>query len=171
MGFPEGLRMLIVLEGGYVLSDLFDDSGGVTFAGITHATWIDYCLRKALPQVWPPSIEQVGTFYLTEYWEARHCSELPAQAAAIWLQCAVDMPYAAANLLLQGIARVWPMDGDIGPLTLMGLARYHPDVLSDAILTAQMQHYLDVRGPKDQLFKGLRDRIETVHRYIGQGLI
>ena len=170
MSFPEALAMLLDLEGGYQTSDLKGDSGGETCAGITAATWTDYCVRKKIAAHWPPTRAEVGSFYLTEYWDARRCGELPDQAAAAWLQCAVNLPFDDGNQVLQNALGAWP-DGDIGPQTIAAIGRIPAADLSDAILTAQTQHYSDVRGVGDALFKGLWDRVQTVRTYIARGLI
>lgn len=170
MAFSEALALLIALEGGYQVSDLPDDPGGATYAGITRAVWWEYCSRKGIISHWPPTQAEVGSFYLTEYWDARECASLADHSAAVWLQCAVDLPFAAGNQVLQNALEVWP-DGAIGPKTLAAIGKLPAADLSAAILTAQTQHYIATRGIGDPLFKGLWDRVQTVRRYIAQGLI
>jgi lysozyme family protein len=170
MSFPNALVMLLDLEGGYQTSDLADDSGFATCAGITHVTWIDYSMRKSIAPHWPPTREEIGSFYQTEYWKARQCSELPDQTAAVWLQCAVNLPFGEGNQVLQAALNVWP-DGIIGSQTLAAISGRQAADLSDAILTAQLQHYIDKRGVLDPLFRGLWDRVQSVRQYITNGLI
>ena len=80
------------------------------------------------------------------------------------------MPFDDGNQVLQNALGAWP-DGDIGPQTIAAIGRIPAADLSDAILTAQTQHYSDVRGVGDALFKGLWDRVQTVRTYIARGLI
>lgn len=103
------------------------DRGGATFAGITLATYSDFCRRKGLPTPTKADLqgmpsEHWGEIFRTAYWDRWQADLIPSQRVANIL---VDFVWASGIhgvKVPQRVLGVTP-DGIVGPKTLDALLR------------------------------------------------
>jgi lysozyme family protein len=159
-GYSSALQLLLKLEGGYALTS---PPEGPTFAGILQATWHVYLTQKGQPYHWPPTPEEVGSFY-NEVWMERFCDEMPDPVGVAALQMLVNLPFDAGNRVLQCALEVIP-DGEIGPVTKRAFLDSGPAIdLAERILVAQSAHYCAT--PDNPNFTGLMNRVEIVREFL-----
>lgn len=117
--FDAGLRHVLHWEGGE--SNDARDPGGHTNMGTTQRT-LDRVRRKHPEAGLPESVsdltyEHVRFIYRVEYWDLCRCSDLPAAAAIMVLDAAVNQGPEDAGRFLQYACGTKP-DGMIGPKTI-----------------------------------------------------
>lgn len=159
--FESALNKTLAREGLY--SNRPGDPGGETYAGCSRRRWPEW---KGWPIVdshkrdpgFPESLADdpnlarlVSEFYLTNFWHALRCNELPEPVAAKLFDVGVNLGVVPATRLLQVALRLAgeqvAQDGRMSPETLAAATRAHLTVLLDTVRAAQAGYY--VRLVKD----------------------
>jgi len=141
--FLPAYEAMIRNEGGYVLSTIAGDRGGMTYAGIA---------RNMNPQ-WPGWVnidngdqvpaQMVREFYRSTFWNPIRGDELVHQSTA---QSIFDFNVNTgrpARVLAQIVVGVTP-DGAFGPRTVQALNAYDPDKFVMAYALAKVARYRDI---------------------------
>ena len=118
--FSAHIDALIRKEGGYKETNISQDRGGRTYAGISfraHPVWDGWGMLDQSRS--PREIEAaVHDLYRREYWDAMRLDEIQLEQAAEQLfGAAVNFGVRAASVLAQQTAEVTP-DGIVGPETV-----------------------------------------------------
>ena len=106
--FGIAIGFVLSMEGGFVNDP--NDKGGATKYGISQRAYPDLDIQHLTE-------EQAVAIYYQDYWRACRCDELPAAAACLVFDTAVNMGTRTAIRFLQQSLKVVD-DGIIGPKTL-----------------------------------------------------
>ncbi len=172
MGFAQALKLVLELEGGFEDNRL--DPGGETVAGITRASYEEFCrLTGARGAERFPGLSQseIAAFYRW-YWDSQRVYDaesggrrallemVPEPADAALFQWAVNSGWGVAVRGLQAALLVAP-DGVVGPVTMRALRAFNGrgEELKTRILAAQMMHLGDSHGPQWPFFEGIANRV------------
>lgn len=98
LDFPEGLALVLELEGGK--SDVPGDRGGRTAYGITQATY-NVWLGRTDKDVWNISSQEVEEIYHRRFWLIAGCDKLPGRLAVAHFVAAVHCGVSPANEFLE----------------------------------------------------------------------
>lgn len=141
--FLPAYESMIVAEGGYVLHNVPNDRGGMTYAGIA---------RNMNPQ-WPgwsvidaggePHADMVRAFYRANFWNPIRGDELIHQSIA---QSIFDFNVNTgrpARVLAQIVVGVTP-DGSFGPRTVEALNACDPEKFVMSYALAKIARYRDI---------------------------
>lgn len=169
--FIKSFRKTIDAEGGYVNDP--DDPGGETWKGISRKNWPDWSgwqiidSLKKLPD-FPASLEksaelreEVGTLYLSKFWNKLHGDYINSQEVADSIfDFGVNGGIETAIVMAQQIAGAKP-DGVVGEKTLEAINRFNPDHFLAAFTVAKIARYLAIckkRPTSKKYFYGWVDR-------------
>lgn len=144
--FERALAHVLAMEGGY--TDDPYDPGGPTNLGITLKVFADWkgvaldagsCarLQDELKRIPASAVREI---YATRYWAPARCDEFPAALAFFHFDAAVNHGVTGATRLLQRAVGT-DADGEIGPLTLAGIARLSIDETLDAYAECRRRRY------------------------------
>ena len=144
--FTGPYEAMIVAEGGYKLTNVKNDRGGLTYAGIA---------RKRNPQ-WPgwayidggdvPPTPLVRDFYRTEFWDRIRGDDIEStEIAGMVFDFAVNAGVSVAVKLAQIVAGVTP-DGKAGPKTAAALNAVDPATFKTAYTLAKITRYVEIVG-------------------------
>jgi len=142
-----------------------EDSGGLTFAGIDHTSHPKFPFDDPQP-------EDVWQTYLTNYWVACACDQLPSPIAEVMFVQSVNQGVGVAKRMLQFALNDYgsqlTVDGMLGPKTLNAVMRV-PDSteLAQAFLQKSRRRYQAIVAavPANEKFlKGWMNRIENIQQ-------
>lgn len=150
--FSKYAPKLLELEGGYI--DHPNDRGGITNAGITLATYRDYCGQEKTPRdLQNMSYETWQNIIKDMYWDRCRADEIPNQSLA---ELIVDW---CVNSGVAGVRKVQEIvgcksDGIVGPITLSLINSSDPRHLFERIWNARQQFYINIvkRNPTQKVF-------------------
>ena len=111
--FDRALQLVLRHEGGLV--DNPKDPGGLTNFGISQRAYPKLDIRNL-------TAADAAEIYLRDFWEKIHGDELPKPLAVAVFDCAVNVGWPRAILMLQESLGV-TVDGNIGPQTLAACAK------------------------------------------------
>lgn len=133
--FDKSLNFILKLEGGYTV-----DNGGPTNLGITQTTYNTYRKRhdRPLKPVNDITLGDAEAIYQADYWDACHCSDLPAGLDLALFDASVQHGPETAIKLLQRVLRV-EVDGGIGPKTIAAAKAVNPAIISAELLLARVK--------------------------------
>ncbi len=142
--FEIAFEKMILNEGGYKLTDIKDDRGSVTFAGITRKSnpkWIGWNSVDAGSM---PSAEMVREFYRVEYWDRLRCGSIVNQKVAQSLfDFGVNAGVSTSAKLAQIVVSVTP-DGQIGVKTLAAINAMEGGLFVLAFSLSKIARYRDI---------------------------
>lgn len=152
------------IEGG--ISNRPDDPGGLTFQGITQATYDRWRDRNRLvPRpVTKASPDEVATIYRQDYWSSVHLDDLPDKIAIAVFDAGVNVGPNTSVGFLQSALRI-NVDGINGKGTSAATVAF-PDekMLVWSALAVRWAYYSS--RPKKNLNPGWFVRIEKLWAYI-----
>lgn len=142
------------------------DRGGPTLAGVTLATYTDYCRRKGYPR--PTELSLANLTYerwleitKTGFWDRCKGDEITYQPTANML---VDWAYTSGSHAITNTQRALgvAVDGKVGPVTLAALNSGTLDVF-ERIKAARVAYYRRIAtGSKAQFLTGWLNRTEAI---------
>lgn len=142
--FLPAYEKMIVAEGGYKLTDIANDKGGQTYAGISRKFHPDWQGWKAVDLGLIPASDLVRGFYREKFWEVvRGDSIIRQDIADSLFSFAVNAGTKTAIKLAQIVVGVTP-DGAIGPKTLMAINGIDTDYFRAAFALAKITRYRDI---------------------------
>lgn len=142
--FLPAFEKMIVAEGGYKLTDIANDKGGQTYAGIARKFHPDWQGWKAVDIGQIPSSDLVRGFYREKFWEVvRGDSIMRQDIAESLFSFAVNAGQGTAIKLAQIVAGVTP-DGAIGHKTLLAINEMDADYFRAAYALAKIARYRDI---------------------------
>lgn len=131
----------LLAEGGYRLTDIKGDRGGMTFAGIARNAWPNWSGWALVDAGGTPTAQQVRDFYATNFWHPSGADRLDDQRVAESLyDFAVNAGVATAVKLAQIVVGATP-DGVIGPKTLAALNAFDADLFCARYALAKIARY------------------------------
>jgi lysozyme family protein len=140
MTFDELIGPLLDREGGFVSHK--NDRGGSTNHGITQRVLSDWQSSHAKPYKDVRSLtrDEAAEIYLSLYWKAARCDDVPEAVRDIHFDGAVNYGVSRANKLLQAAAGV-TQDGVIGNKTLAAMAEMDGRLLRARLLNERYKFY------------------------------
>jgi lysozyme family protein len=144
--FNPAFEKMLRDEGGFQLTDIPGDRGGMTYAGIArnpNPQWSGWALvdRK---EFGGPLTSLVRDFYRQNYWDRIRGDELSNQEVAETIfNFAVNTGTGVAIKLAQVIVGAVP-DGGIGPKTIELLNRCTPQNFMASYALAKIQRYVNI---------------------------
>ena len=115
--FEKCFDLLLKSEGGY--SDNKSDPGGKTNLGVTQKVWQEWVMPQEVTEEDMRSLTpaMVKPLYMSRYWDACKCDDLPAGVDYCVFDTAVNSGRVRAIKFLQSVVGTVP-DGAIGPVTI-----------------------------------------------------
>jgi lysozyme family protein len=144
--FDPAFQKVLHDEGGFKLTDIPGDRGGMTYAGISrkaNPNWPGWTLvdHKEFGEV---LTEMVRKFYKSNYWDRIRGDDLTVQAIAENIfNFAVNTGTTVAVKLAQLIVGTAP-DGAIGPATIEKLNNVDAEAFKKAYALAKIARYADI---------------------------
>ena len=152
--FINAFQKTIDHEGGYVNDP--DDPGGETYKGVArkmHSKWEGWTtidLLKRQPG-FPANIdrdpeirEQVGTFYLNQFWNKIKGDDIQNQEIAESIfDFAVNAGVATSAALAQLVIKA-KTDGVIGPQSIAAITAFDPEHFLAAVTVAKIARYVSI---------------------------
>lgn len=142
--FLPAFERMLLNEGGYKLTDVKGDRGGMTYAGIARKRWPDWSGWKVINRGDIPEAEAVREFYRINFWNPVMGDAIGSQRVAENLfDFAVNAGPAVAVKLAQIVVSTTP-DGKLGSKTLsvINQADEHGFVIAYAL--AKIARYRDI---------------------------
>ena len=148
--FAPAFEQTLAREGGYRLTNVPNDRGGMTFAGIarrSHPSWSGWKLVDAGAGKGDPFLRSmVEALYRTEFWNRIRGDSISDQANAEALfDCAVNLGPLTAAMTAQCIVGTAP-DGVIGPITLSELNQIDPLTFRQRLALERLRLYAEICG-------------------------
>jgi lysozyme family protein len=157
--FSDFLPILKRSEGGY--SNLLNDKGGETYAGITRKnfpTWagwviIDAAKPKQNQIIVNPKLDTlIADFYKKNFWDVLQCDKLSKYVGMNLCDFAINSGVNTAaksfqnviNSLLPTGATTLVTDGKIGALTIAAATKLNQQKLNDALLDYRKKFYENI---------------------------
>lgn len=149
--FLPAFDRMIANEGGFKLTNVANDKGGQTYAGIARNRWPRWSGWQFVDRNEVPPTQLVRDFYKANFWDAIKGDYLLHQGIADSLfDFAVNAGSKMAIKLAQIVAGV-AADGDIGPKTLMALNSTDASYFRAAYAVAKITRYYNIcRKDKSQ---------------------
>lgn len=139
--FLPAYERMVVNEGGYTLSNVKNDRGGLTYAGIARNRWPGWPGWSYIDAGDTPPAEMIRAFYKTNFWDPLSLSQLESQDVARTLfDFAVNAGPGTAAKLAQIVVGTTP-DGKIGPKTIYALNNYDADLFLARYALAKLARY------------------------------
>lgn len=144
--FIAAFEKMIKNEGGFVLHEVSDDRGGLTFAGIArnfHPDWDGWAVLER-DRNNPKITQMVRDFYRHQYWDAIMGDEINEQRIAESIfDFAVNAGVGTAAKLAQLVIGATP-DGIIGQITLEQLNDVDPQLFISNYALAKIARYANI---------------------------
>lgn len=144
--FRPAFEQMIKNEGGYRLTEVTGDRGGLTYAGIAHnfhPNWPGWVLLKNNPED-PQITGLVRDFYRENYWDKIKGDQITEQAIGQTIfDFAVNAGVGTAAKLAQLVVDATP-DGIIGNITLAALNQVPPEVFVPNYALAKIARYATI---------------------------
>lgn len=142
--FLPAFEQTILAEGGYQLTNISSDRGGMTYAGVARNAWPQWPGWSYIDQGDTPPAEMVRQFYRQNFWEPLGLTALNSQRVAQSLyDFAVNAGVSTAAKLAQIVVGATP-DGKIGPVTTANINQTHPDLFIAHYALAKIARYRDI---------------------------
>ncbi|MCL2524311.1 MAG: N-acetylmuramidase [Betaproteobacteria bacterium] len=142
--FLQAYESMIRNEGGYKLTNVAGDRGGMTYAGIArnmNPTWPGWA---EIDQGEIPDVKVVRRFYRTNFWTPVRGKDIVNQDVARNIfDFAVNAGVTTSVRLAQTVAGATP-DGKFGPLTLAAINAMNPQLFVPAFALAKIARYRDI---------------------------
>jgi lysozyme family protein len=140
--FLPAYERMILNEGGYKLTNVKADRGGMTYAGIARNRWPLWGGWHEVDAGTLPSADTVREFYRSNFWDALKLDGIENQDVARTLfDFAVNAGTGTAAKLAQVVAGTTP-DGQIGPKSIAAINAVDPAELFMARLAlAKLARY------------------------------
>ena len=115
--FGTCFQLVLKHEGGF--SDHKSDPGGKTNLGVTQKVWQEWVMPQEVTEEDMRSLTpaMVKPLYMSRYWDACKCDDLPAGVDYCVFDTAVNSGRVRAIKFLQAVVGTVP-DGSIGPITI-----------------------------------------------------
>lgn len=140
--FASALQKLLGHEGGFVNHP--DDPGGMTNLGVTQRVWSEWVGRPvAEAEMRKLTPARVAPLYRARYWDKVKGDALPAGIDYCVFDAAVNSGPGRAAKWLQACVGV-EVDGDIGPKTLIAVAKADPNTLIDDYAKRRLSFMTDL---------------------------
>ena len=155
---------VLLSEGGFKLTNIPGDRGGMTYAGIARNKHPDWAGWPMIMGGKLPSKDMVADFYRAEYWTTCRCDDLPGGVDYAVFDFAVNAGRGRAIKLLQQAVGVAD-DGVIGPMTLAAVRRSDAKHTLDNFSAAKSSFYkrlVDADPSQAKFFKGWMNRVAAV---------
>jgi lysozyme family protein len=145
--FNPAFETMIRNEGGYKLTNVANDHGGQTYAGIArkfHSSWAGWAIIDRADMGNLELSRLVRDFYKTEFWDVVSGDAIEHQAIAETLfDFAVNAGTSTASKLAQLVVDAVP-DGRIGPKTLAALNALDEGVFVLKYALAKVARYAEI---------------------------
>lgn len=142
--FLPAYEKTLLNEGGYVLHDVKDDRGGMTYAGISRRFWPNWRGWVDVDAGSVPEAQDVRAFYRAKFWDPLRLSEISEQEIAETLyDFAVNAGTGIAVKLAQIVVGTTP-DGRIGPKTLAAINATDPRTFVLRYALAKVARYREI---------------------------
>ena len=142
--FLPAYEATLLAEGGYVLHNVANDRGGMTYAGISRKAWPQWRGWIDVDAGTMPEAQDVRAFYRAQFWDALHLGEIVEQrVAATIYDFAVNAGTNVAVKLAQVVVGTTP-DGRMGPVTMAAINRAPPDRFVMAYALAKVARYREI---------------------------
>ncbi len=139
--FLPAFERTLINEGGYKLTDIKDDRGGQTYAGIARNAWPRWAGWSYIDQGTTPPADMVRSFYKTNFWDPLGLTAINDQRVAHNLyDFAVNAGVGTAAKLAQIVVGTTP-DGKIGQMTTAAINRHNPDLFIAQYAMAKLARY------------------------------
>lgn len=155
--FEQAFQKTLANEGGFVHSNLPDDSGGETFAGVArnhHPTWPGWAIIDSRGVHDPRLTGLVREFFLANFWNPIHGNDIASQMIAESIyDMAVNSGVGTAARLVQIAVGTVP-DGVIGAKTLAAINALDAEtipaeqVFNLQLFTLKVSRFLDIGRKK-----------------------
>lgn len=142
--FLPAFEATMVAEGGYVLHNVAQDRGGMTFAGISRRAWPKWRGWVDVDAGGTPEAQDVRAFYRAHFWDVLRLEGVNDQrVAATIYDFGVNAGTAVAAKLAQIVVKATP-DGKMGPVSLAAINSMVPDLFVLAYALAKIARYRDI---------------------------
>lgn len=142
--FLPAFERMILNEGGYKLTNVKDDRGGQTYAGIARRRWTAWTGWQAIDRGETPDSDLVRKFYFEKFWMQISGDHIDNQQIAENIfDFAVNAGVATSAKVAQIVCRVTP-DGKIGPKTLASLNGADAEMFRAEFALAKIARYRDI---------------------------
>lgn len=142
--YATAYEAMIVNEGGYKLSNVSGDRGGMTYAGIARNMWPRWEGWASIDAGSEPPAVLVKQFYKANFWDPLRLDDVMSQSIARSIfDFGVNAGTGTAAKLAQVVVGVTP-DGKIGPQSLAALNLADPDLFAARYTIAKMARYRDI---------------------------
>ena len=131
MNFPEAVRHVLDIEGGYVFNK--KDPGGETNLGISKRSYPGLDIKNL-------TVDLATEIYLRDFWLPIKADLLPFKVRYCLFDCAVNQGVGRAVKILQAALNV-KVDGVLGVKTLSAANAMNESDLLQAIVLARFKHY------------------------------
>ena len=150
--FAPAFEKTLIAEGGYQLTNIANDNGGQTYAGIARKMNPQWAGWSYIDEGGTPPADMVRVFYKQNYWEPLGLTAIESQAvAAAIYDFAVNAGTGTAAKLAQIVAGTTP-DGRIGPASTAAINAIRPELFMAHYALAKIARYRDiVRRDKTQI--------------------
>ncbi len=140
-------------EGGFKLTNIKGDAGGLTYAGISrrfHPEWPGWELVDKGEQ---PPTELVRQLYRKKFWDIALLDRMPQSIANDIFNFGVNADPRVSVKLAQTVVGVSP-DGVVGPKTIEALSKVDPEIFKAYFCLAKIARYRDIvrKNPKQIKF-------------------
>lgn len=162
--WSKAFAQVLLSEGGFKLTNIPGDRGGLTYAGIAknkHPDWEGWATIMGGKL---PSRAMVEDFYKREYWTACRCDELPTGVDYAVFDFAVNAGRGRARKFLQQAVGVAD-DGVLGPMTMAAVKRTDARHILDNFSAAKASFYkglVDADASQRKFIKGWLNRVDIV---------
>lgn len=142
--FESAFSKMMRNEGGYVLTNIPNDRGGMTYAGISRRAWPKWPGWLDIDRGQTPLTSDVRAFYKTNFWDKINGDFIDNDKIAESIfNFGVNTGTRVAAKLAQIVVGVEP-DGDIGPKTLEELNKIPDAMFIPAYTLAKIARYRDI---------------------------
>ena len=142
--FSPAFDSMILSEGGYFLTEVTNDLGGQTYAGISRRYWPNWPGWMYIDRKETPPTQLVRDFYKENFWDVVKGDELNDQYMAESIfSFAVNTGIKVAIKLAQIVVGVAP-DGEMGTKTIYALNTISPHIFMPSYTVAKIARYRDI---------------------------
>ena len=139
--------LTLAREGGYKLYTNPNDTGGMTFAGISrkwHGDWVGWQYVDKGERKSRRLRTEVANFYIREFWRPLNCSKIESQEKAETIfDFGVNANWDTAASVAQACVGA-KIDGEIGPLSIAAINAANEESFFKDMYIGKMVYYADV---------------------------
>ena len=142
--FLPAYEKVLLAEGGYQLTDIANDRGGLPYAGIARKPNPSWGGWNIIDRGETPPADMVRRFYRDNFWDKIRGDEIKDQhVAELLYDFAVNAGVSTTIKLAQIVVGATP-DGKVGPKTLEAWNSCDPRMFSYAFSIAKITRYRDI---------------------------